>query len=109
MTVPFNRIGNGTLWINHGKCRRQGNFTGFDEWADNIRSKKLSDGKNWIAVLLQKPTYRRHRARRKIDQGRMRELQDMRQERAGWQQVQAGLAGLTATQKQWPDHARPLI
>ncbi len=43
-------------------------------------------------------------ARRKRNQGRMRELQDMRQNVPGWQQVQAELADDDRhTGNRWPD------
>ncbi len=27
--------------IDHGKCRRQGNFNGFDEWVDTILAEEV--------------------------------------------------------------------
>lgn len=81
----LNRIGNGTLWINHGKCRRrQGNFTGFDEWADTIQSEEAVRRQKLDRRIISETRWSIEgiSARRKRNQGRMRELQDMRQERA---------------------------
>ena len=81
----LNRIGSGTLWIDNGKCRRrQGGFDGFDEWAEVILAeeqvrrekldKRISSETRWSREGIS--------ARRKRNQGRMRELQDMRKIRA---------------------------
>jgi ATP-binding cassette subfamily F protein uup len=81
----LNRIGSGTLWIDNGKCRRrQGGFDGFDEWAEVILAeeqvrrekldKRISSETRWSREGIS--------ARRKRNQGRMRELQEMRQIRS---------------------------
>jgi ATP-binding cassette subfamily F protein uup len=81
----LNRIGNGTLWIDHGKCRRrQGSFDGFDEWADTILAEETVRRQKLDRRIIAETRWSIEgiSARRKRNQGRMRELQDMRQDRA---------------------------
>lgn len=79
------RIGNGTLWIDHGKCRRrQGNFDGFDDWADTILAEEDVRRQKLDRRIIAETRWSIEgiSARRKRNQGRMRELQDMRHQRA---------------------------
>jgi len=79
------RIGNGTLWIEHGVLRRrQGSFDGFYDWADAIQAEeatRLYKMDRWIAA---ETRWSREgiSARRKRNMGRMRELETLRAERA---------------------------
>lgn len=79
------RIGNGTLWIDHGKCRRrQGSFDGFDDWADTILAEEAVRRQKLDRRIIAETRWSIEgiSARRKRNQGRMRELDEMRQQRA---------------------------
>lgn len=78
------RIGNGTLWIDHGKCRRrQGSFDGFDDWADTILAEEAVRRQKLDRRIIAETRWSIEgiSARRKRNQGRMRELDEMRQQR----------------------------
>ena len=79
------RIGNGTLWIEGGKMRRrQGSFDGFDDWAEVIQQEE-SVRLHKMDRLIAEETRWSHEgisARRKRNMGRMRELENLRAERA---------------------------
>ncbi len=78
-------LGNGILWLNHGTLRRrQGPFDEFEDWSEAILAdeavrlhkldKKIAEETRW--------SHQGISARRKRNQGRLRELQVLRTERA---------------------------
>lgn len=78
-------LGNGIIWINQGKLRRrEGAFDQFEDWSEGIMTeeavrlrkldKRISDETRW--------SHQGISARRKRNQGRMRELAEMRLQRA---------------------------
>lgn len=78
-------LGNGIIWINQGKLRRrQGSFDQFEEWSDGILEeesvrlakldKKIAEETRWSRQGIS--------ARRKRNQGRLRELGELRLQRA---------------------------
>ena len=78
-------LGNGILWLNHGTLRRrQGPFDDFEDWSEGILDeeavrlhkldKKIAEETRW--------SHQGISARRKRNQGRLRELQQLRIERA---------------------------
>ena len=78
-------LGNGILWLNHGTLRRrQGAFDEFEDWSEAILAdeavrlhkldKKIAEETRW--------SHQGISARRKRNQGRLRELQVLRSERA---------------------------
>ena len=79
------RIGNGTLWIDGGKLRRQqGSFEGFDEWAEVIQAEEATRLYKMDRKIAEETRWSREgiSARRKRNMGRMRELDVLRQTRA---------------------------
>jgi ATP-binding cassette subfamily F protein uup len=78
-------LGNGIIWINQGKLRRrEGAFDQFEDWSEGIMKeeairlrkldKRIADETRW--------SHQGISARRKRNQGRMRELAEMRLQRA---------------------------
>jgi ATP-binding cassette subfamily F protein uup len=78
-------LGNGIIWINQGKLRRrEGAFDQFEDWSEGIMTeeavrlrkldKRIADETRW--------SHQGISARRKRNQGRMRELAEMRLQRA---------------------------
>ena len=78
-------LGNGIIWIHQGKLRRrQGAFDQFEEWSDGILEeesvrlakldKKIAEETRWSRQGIS--------ARRKRNQGRLRELGELRLQRA---------------------------
>lgn len=78
-------LGNGIIWINQGKLRRrEGAFDQFEDWSEGIMTeeavrlrkldKRIADETHW--------SHQGISARRKRNQGRMRELAEMRLQRA---------------------------
>ena len=79
------RIGNGTLWIEHGVLRRrQGSFDGFYDWADAIQAEEATRLYKMDRRIAAETRWSREgiSARRKRNMGRMRELETLRAERA---------------------------
>ena len=79
------RIGNGTIWIESGTLRRrQGSFDGFDDWAEVIQQEEATRLYKMDRRIASETRWSREgiSARRKRNQGRMRELEVMRSERA---------------------------
>ena len=78
-------LGNGILWLNHGALRRrQGAFDEFEDWSEAILAeealrlhkldKKIAEETRW--------SHQGISARRKRNQGRLRDLQELRLQRA---------------------------
>jgi len=78
-------LGNGLIWIHQGHVRkREGNFDQFEEWSEGILAeeavrlhkmdRKIAEETRW--------SHQGISARRKRNQGRLRELQELRQQRA---------------------------
>jgi len=79
------RIGNGTLWIEHGVLRRrQGSFDGFYDWAETIQAEEATRLYKMDRRIAAETRWSREgiSARRKRNMGRMRELETLRAERA---------------------------
>lgn len=79
------RIGNATLWIEGGVMRRrQGNFDGFDDWAEVIQQEEAVRLRKMDKLIAEETRWSHEgiSARRKRNQGRMRELENLRIERA---------------------------
>ncbi|XDZ66288.1 ABC-F family ATP-binding cassette domain-containing protein [Alphaproteobacteria bacterium LSUCC0684] len=79
------RIGNGTLWIEHGVLRRrQGAFDGFYDWAEAIQAEEATRLYKMDRRIAAETRWSREgiSARRKRNMGRMRELETLRMERA---------------------------
>jgi len=79
------RIGNGTLWIEHGMLRRrQGSFDGFYDWAEAIQAEEATRLYKMDRRIASETRWSREgiSARRKRNMGRMRELETLRSERA---------------------------
>jgi len=79
------RIGNGTLWIEHGVLRRrQGAFDGFYDWAETIQAEEATRLYKMDRRIAAETRWSREgiSARRKRNMGRMRELETLRMERA---------------------------
>lgn len=76
------RIGNGTLWLNSGKLRRrQGSFDAFDDWSDTIIAEEATRLYKMDRRIAEETRWSREgiSARRKRNQGRMRELEALRE------------------------------
>ena len=78
-------LGTGMIWINQGTLRtRQGGFDQFEDWSDAIEQeesvrlakldKKIAEETRWSRMGIS--------ARRKRNQGRLRELANLRIQRA---------------------------
>ena len=78
-------LGNGMIWINQGSLRRRaGSFDQFEDWSETIEQdeavrlakldKKIAEETRWSRQGIS--------ARRKRNQGRLRELANLRQQRA---------------------------
>jgi len=79
------RIGNATLWIEGGVMRRrQGNFDGFDDWAEVIQQEEAVRLRKMDRLIAEETRWSHEgiSARRKRNMGRMRELENLRTERA---------------------------
>ena len=79
------RVGNATLWLDGGALRRrQGGFDGFDEWADGIQREEAVRLHKMDRRIAEETSWSREgiAARRRRNQGRLRELAKMRAERA---------------------------
>ena len=79
------RIGNATLWLEAGALRRrQGRFDGFDDWAEGIQQEEATRLQKMDRRIASETRWSREgiSARRKRNQGRLRELEKMRVERA---------------------------
>ena len=79
------RIGNATLWIEGGVMRRrQGNFDGFDDWAEVIQQEEAVRLRKMDRLIAEETRWSHEgiSARRKRNMGRMRELENLRAERA---------------------------
>ncbi len=94
------RIGNGTLWLNSGKLRRrQGSFDGFDDWSDTIITEEATRLYKMDRRIAEETRWSREgiSARRKRNQGRMRELEALRETRAHLSSQTAKQARMEAT------------
>jgi len=78
-------ISTATLWLDLGRIRRwQGPFSGFDDWVDEIHAEQSQSQAKLDKLIRDETRWSRQgiSARRKRNQGRLRRLRDLRQQRA---------------------------
>ena len=78
-------LGNGIIWINQGTLRtRQGSFDQFEEWSDGIEQEEATRLAKLDKKIAAETRWSRQgiSARRKRNQGRLRELANLRIQRA---------------------------
>ena len=77
---------NSSLWIYHGQVRRfDAGFTEFEPWSEAIMEQEQSRAEKLDKLIAEETIWSVQgiSARRKRNQGRLRRLQDMRQQKAG--------------------------
>ncbi|MBO34345.1 MAG: elongation factor 3 [Rhodospirillaceae bacterium] len=74
-----------TFWLDRGKVRRlDGGFGDFEEWAENIQEQEAEDRRKLNKLIAQETVWSHQgiTARRKRNQGRLRRLWQLREDRA---------------------------
>ena len=81
----LNHLTKTTLWVDRGAVRRlDKGFSHFDEWSDTILTQEEGERKKLDKLIAQETVWSRQgiSARRKRNQGRLRKLYDLREQRA---------------------------
>jgi ABC transport system ATP-binding/permease protein len=92
----LDRVTNGVLWLDRGVLRRMdGPFSGFSDWQEGIWAQEEVERAKLDKLIAQETEWAKRGipARRKRNQGRLRALGDLREQRAG-QISRAGTAAL---------------
>ena len=98
------RVTNGTLWLDRGRLlRSERGFSHFEDWSRDILEREAVEAAKLDKLIAQETVWSHQgiTARRKRNQGRLRRLQALRQERAqrpaatGSVRLEAAEAGLT--------------
>jgi len=89
------RLTHATLWLDRGRLRRlEEGFAGFDAWSEGVMAQEEAEWARQDKLIAQETVWSRQgiSARRKRNQGRLRRLYEMREERTRRIQKAGGVA-----------------